>query len=174
MGALSSEKARDEGAHGVGHMWSVEQAVEDDVEEILRVQREAFEANQKHYEIDLPEMTETAAELLDDMTDATVLVARERNLIVGAIRYRISGGTCQAYRLAVAPAYSHLDVGRSLMRAMEKRAEADPECREIVIATRLRDAPAIAFSLRMGYRPFQLLPDPNMQLDAVRFAKRLR
>lgn len=155
-------------------MWSAEQAAYEDADEILRVQREAFRANQKHYDVLLPEMSETAAQLREDLTDANILVTREKKRIVGAIRYRISSGTCHAYRLAVDPAYAHLDVGRSLMRAVEERARADKECREIVILTRLRDAPAIAFSLKMGYRPFQLVPDNKHFMDAVRFAKSLR
>lgn len=155
-------------------MWSVEEAGREDAEEILRLQQEAFQANQKHYDVLLPEMAETLPELLDDMDDASVLVARDQGRIVGAIRYRISGSTCHAYRLAVDPAYAHLDIGRSLMWAVEQRAEADEECREIVIITRLRDAPAILFSLKMGYRPFQLMVDNEHQMDAIRFAKRLR
>ncbi|MEX2356340.1 MAG: GNAT family N-acetyltransferase [Thermaerobacterales bacterium] len=154
-------------------MWSVEKAVPADASEILLVQKEAFRPNQAKYSVPLPPMQETLKELQDDMEQAEVLVARESDRVIGAVRFRRRGDAFEVYRLAVNPAYSHLDVGQSLMQAVENRVRQSGESQSVILETGLRDAPAIEFYLKMDYRPSELAIDQQTGLDVVRFTKSL-
>lgn len=153
-------------------MWSVEVAGSDDAAAILEVQKAAFSRNQAKYSATLPAMAETVDELLADMKGVLVLVARQSDDIVGSARCRMGGTEWEVYKLAVHPGFAHLDVGRSLMGAIEDRArEAGAET--IFLETGLRDAPAIEFYLNLGYRPFALAPDDETHIDMVQFRKHL-
>ncbi|MDI3317306.1 MAG: GNAT family N-acetyltransferase [Bacillota bacterium] len=151
-------------------MWTVEYATTDDVPSILNVQRSAFSENQRRYRFPLPQLRETEEDLLRDLREAVVLVARQADEVIGAVRGRLDGEVCEVYDLAVDPAYSHLAVGRSLMSRVEAEALGRGATR-VVLRTGLRDAPAIDFYLKLGYRPTTVLRDDLTEYDQVEFVK---
>ncbi|MBT9258328.1 MAG: GNAT family N-acetyltransferase [Clostridiales bacterium] len=153
-------------------MWTVERARPEQAEEILVVQAEAFRENQKKYRVPLPELTETVEDVKAVIADGHVLVAKQGDEIIGAVRVFVEGDRATVSHLAVLPAYGHLAVGRSLMAAAEKEARAKG-AREVVLETGLRDAPAIEFYIKLGYRPIELIPDDETELDQVRFRRPL-
>lgn len=151
-------------------MWTVEPARPEQADEILAVQHEAFRENQKRYRIPLPELQEGRAEVEAAIAEGKVLVARQGDEVIGALRLTVDGSTATVSHVSVLPAYAHLAVGRSLMTAAEKAAKAKG-AREVVLETGLRDAPAIEFYLKLGYRPVTLVPDDENEYDQVRFRK---
>ncbi|MDI3299057.1 MAG: GNAT family N-acetyltransferase [Bacillota bacterium] len=153
-------------------MWTVEYAATDDVASILNVQRSAFEENQRRYRFPLPQLRETDEDVLRDLRDAIVLVARQGEEVIGAVRGRMDGEVCEVYDLAVDPAYAHLAVGRSLMSRIEAEALSRGATR-VTLRTGLRDAPAIDFYLKLGYRPTSILRDDLTEYDQVEFVKEL-
>lgn len=153
-------------------MWTVEPARLDQAEAVLNVQREAFRENQKNYRIVLPPLAETVDDVRRAIEAGKVLVAQQGDEVIGAVRVSVDGETASVSHLSVLPAYAHLAVGRSLMMAAEKMAKA-AGADQIVLETGLRDAPAIDFYLKLGYRPIELLPDDETEFDQVRFRKPL-
>jgi ribosomal protein S18 acetylase RimI-like enzyme len=153
-------------------LWTVEYATHDDVASILSVQRSAFEENQRRYRFPLPQLRETEEDVARDLREAVVLVARQGEEVIGAVRGRIDGEACEVYDLAVDPAYAHLAVGRSLMSRIEAEALGRGATR-VRLRTGLRDAPAIDFYLKLGYRPTSVVRDDLTEYDQVEFVKEL-
>lgn len=155
-------------------MWSITPAAAEDAESILTVQREAFAANQRSYESPLPQLRESLDDVRSAIAAGGTFVARQAGEVIGAVRVHVGGGGGEAEvsHLAVLPAYAHLAVGRSLMAAAEDAAHK-AGARAMVLLTGLRDAAAIEFYLKQGYRPEALLPDPATEIDLVRFRRAL-
>ncbi len=155
-------------------MWSITPAAAEDAEPILAVQRAAFAQNQRRYTATLPLLRETADDLGAAIAGGGTFVARQRGEVIGAVRVQVrpDAGEAEVSHLAVLPAYAHLAVGRSLMAAAEEAAQA-AGARTMVLLTGLRDAAAIEFYLKQGYRPEALLPDPATEIDLVRFRRAL-
>jgi ribosomal protein S18 acetylase RimI-like enzyme len=153
-------------------MWSIEPARPEDAAAVLAVQRAAFAENQRSYRAILPQLREEEGDVRAAVAAGGTLVARQGGGIIGAVRVRVEGPTAEVSHLAVLPAYAHLAVGRSLMAAAEDAARASG-ARVMILATGLRDAAAIEFYLKQGYRPTELLPDPVTEIDLVRFRRAL-
>ncbi|MDI3281301.1 MAG: GNAT family N-acetyltransferase [Bacillota bacterium] len=153
-------------------LWTVERARPEQAEEILGVQAEAFRENQKKYRVPLPALTETAEDVQKVIAKGQVLVAKQGDEIIGSVRVFVEGERASVSHLAVLPAYGHLAVGRSLMAAAEKEARSR-SAQEVVLETGLRDAPAIEFYIKLGYRPIELIPDDDTEVDQVRFRRPL-
>jgi ribosomal protein S18 acetylase RimI-like enzyme len=155
-------------------MWSITPAAADDAASILAVQQAAFAQNQRRYTATLPQLRETVDDVSAAIAEGGSFVARQRDEVIGAVRVHVHPGSGEAEvsHLAVRPAYAHLAVGRSLMAAAEEAAQA-AGARAVVLRTGLRDAAAIEFYLKQGYRPEALLPDPATEIDLVRFRRAL-
>jgi ribosomal protein S18 acetylase RimI-like enzyme len=153
-------------------MWSIEAARSADTAAVLAVQRAAFADNQRRYESPLPELREGEDDVRRAIAAGGAFVARQGGEVIGAVRVRVRGETAEVSHLAVLPEYAHLAVGRSLMAAAEDAARA-AGARVMVLLTGLRDAAAIEFYLKQGYRPEALLPDPATEIDLVRFRRAL-
>jgi len=153
-------------------MWSIEQAAGEDASAILSVQREAFADNQRRYEAPLPQLQETEADVRGAIQAGGTFVARQSGEVIGSVQVQVRGDSAEVSHLAVLPAYAHLAVGRSLMAAAEEAAQKRG-ARTMVLLTGLRDAAAIEFYLKQGYRPEALEPDPATEIDLVRFRRAL-
>ena len=156
-------------------MWSVEPAVPADAEGVLAVTRKAFEPYRAKYPVPPDPLREDLEGIRQDIARERVWVARSGGRVIGAVRARPMAGrdaTYELYGLAVDPEYSQLDVGKSLVWAVEDRLRQQG-VRAVHLQTGLRDAPAIEFWYRLGYRPFRLDPDPDPAggYDRVWFAK---
>ncbi|GAB6875962.1 GNAT family N-acetyltransferase [Thermaerobacter litoralis] len=156
-------------------MWSVEPAAPADAADILTVTRKAFRQYEGKYPVAPEPLQDDLGRVQDDIARGRVWVARHGGRVIGAVRARPLGGREEAweiYGLAVDPEFSQLDVGTSLVRAVEDRLRGQG-VRALHLQTGLRDAPAIEFWYRAGYRPYRLDPDPDPAggYDRVWFAK---
>ncbi|EKP94016.1 GNAT family N-acetyltransferase [Thermaerobacter subterraneus] len=156
-------------------MWSVEPAAPADAVQVLEVTRRAFRRYEGKYPVAPEPLQDDLARVQDDIGRGRVWVARNGGRVIGVVRARPLAGRQEAweiYGLAVDPEYSQLDVGTSLVRAVEDRLRPQG-VRALHLQTGLRDAPAIEFWYRVGYRPYRLDadPDPAGGYDRVWFAK---
>ena len=160
----------------MGHaVWSVEPATPADADQVWAVTQRAFRRYEAKYPVAPDPLKETPEQVRDDIARGRVWVARSGQRVIGAVRARPLGGRSDAYEvydLAVDPEFSQLDVGTSLVRALEDRLRRQG-VRAVHLQTGLRDAPAIEFWYRVGYRPYRLDPDPDPAggYDRVWFAK---
>lgn len=154
-------------------MWSVRFAESPDTNKVLQVQRKAFRDYQKNYRVRLAALEETPEQIAEDIARNRVLVATDGDEVIGSLRYHVDREklTAEVFLLAVDPAYAHLAVGRSLMARAE--AEAISQQANVMLAEiGLRDAPAVEFYYRLGYRPVELRTDEH-DVDRVLFRKSL-
>jgi uncharacterized protein (TIGR00369 family) len=99
---------------------TIDRAGEADVPELLALQRTAFASEAALYGDDaVPPLAETDAAMRADLGGAVFLKAVEGGRIVGAVRGRRAGLSCQVARLAVHPAARRRGVGTALVGAIE-------------------------------------------------------
>lgn len=153
----------------------MEPAAPADAGEVLAVTQRAFRPYQAKYPVAPEPLQDTLERVREDIDRGRVWVARSGSRVIGAVRVRPLGdrnGAWEIYGLAVDPEFSQLDVGTSLVRAVEDRLRRQG-ARALHLQTGLRDAPAIEFWYRVGYRPYRLEPDPDPAggYDRVWFSK---
>lgn len=97
----------------------IEWAAPEDAGEILTVQRAAYVSEAQLYgDPFIPPLVESAEQVRKAVEASVVLVARDGERIVGAIRGRTSGTTCLVGRLVVAPDAQKAGIGGSLLAAL--------------------------------------------------------
>ncbi|MCE7482990.1 MULTISPECIES: GNAT family N-acetyltransferase [Microbacterium] len=96
-----------------------------DAGEVLTVQRAAFVSEALIYgTADMPPLTQTLAELEAELVDANGWVARVGSRLVGAIRVRETADLLLIGRIAIAPDMQGSGIGRALLEAAERDADA--------------------------------------------------
>ncbi|MFG1752509.1 GNAT family N-acetyltransferase [Streptosporangium sandarakinum] len=101
----------------------IERAGPGDAGEILTVQRAAYVSEAQLYgDPFIPPLVESAEQVRAAVETGVVLVARQGERIVGAVRGRMSGTTCLVGRLVVAPDAQGRGVGGALLAALHAEA----------------------------------------------------
>ncbi len=128
----------------------IDRAVSSDAGEVMTVQRAAYVSEAQLY--DNPHLS-ALWEPLEDVRAAieseVVLVAREGQRIVGAVRGRIEGPVCHVGRLVVAPDQQGRGIGRRLLLAVEEHAP--PSVRRFALYTGDRSAANLGLYRKLGY-----------------------
>ena len=106
-------------------MFKIKEATPEQAEEISAVTKEAFKIYHEELhsskEVRLSALTETAADVLNDIRNHTVLCATENGRVMGAIRVEaLSADLAYIYRFAVNPSESNGGVGSELLAAAVK------------------------------------------------------
>lgn len=128
-------------------------ADEEDLEEMLEVQRLAFTEEMKLYGFfDIPPITETLDEVSDAFASQVFLKATLDGRIVGSIRAQKDGDSCLVGRLSVHPELWNHGIGRALMIEIERRCEG--ECRLELFAGS-KSAKNIRLYEELGYITFR-------------------
>lgn len=142
-------------------------ATEEDLSEILRIQREAFDEYRGIYEISAW-TTETLESLARDAQEKHVLVAQREEAVVGSVRFWTVAGVCVIRLLSVRPRDQGQGIGKALMREVERLAR---EAHKLYACTMLRTARNVQLFLSLGYQPEAVLPRHYHRLDLICFAK---
>jgi len=148
-------------------MISIRRATERDFPDILKIQRDAFSEYLNVYEVS-PWMKETLENVKLDATDKIILVAEEKGVVVGSVRFWTIAGVCVIRLLSVSPPHQGRGVGKALMREAERMAT---DAHKFYVCTMLRTPRNIGLFLSLGYRPESLLPNHYHKLDLICFAR---
>lgn len=101
--------------------YQILQAIIDDAEEILELQRLAYQIEAKRYNnFDIPPLKQTHEEFKNQFKDYIILKAVSNGKIIGTVRAYEKNGTCFIGRLAVQPDLQNRGIGTALMKDIEK------------------------------------------------------
>lgn len=132
---------------------SIELAAPADAAAILALQYLAYQSEALLYDDPaIPPLTQTLASLEAEFATLTILVARAAGEIVGSVRARRQGATCEIGRLIVLPRRQRQGIGSRLMTAIEARF-ADVARYELF--TGHRSEGNLRLYRRLGYREFR-------------------
>ncbi|MHC9043496.1 GNAT family N-acetyltransferase [Microbacterium saperdae] len=104
---------------------SIDQLDDADAGELLTLQRAAFVSEAQIYgSADMPPLTQTLEQLRAELRENDAWGARAGGRLVGAIRFRVDGGTLLIGRISVAPDQQGEGIGRMLLESAEQRSGA--------------------------------------------------
>ena len=133
-----------------------------DLEEILKLQKLAYQENAVRYNDEfIPPLTQTLDNLYEEAESSTILKVVTDDLIVGSIRGVLKDGTCILSRLFVHPNYQNRGLGRKLIEAIEKQFSVE----RYEIYTGHLDDKNLALYEKLGYKRFKT----NKFTDSLEF-----
>ncbi|MBU1153972.1 GNAT family N-acetyltransferase [bacterium] len=101
--------------------YQIEKAEINDAEEILKIQKLAYQIEANRYNnYDIPPLKQTVEELKNQFKDHIILKAESNNKIIGTVRAYEKNGTCYVGRLAIHPDMQNQGIGTALMEEIEK------------------------------------------------------
>jgi tRNA (guanine37-N1)-methyltransferase len=144
-----------------------------DAGELFTLQQAAFMAEGRlNGSFDIPPLTQTLDELLDSLSQGSVLTARLAGRLVGSVRGQVEAdGAWYIGRLMVAPDLHGVGIGGRLMDAIEALAPEDTT--EYRLVTGALSSGSRRFYARRGYREASRGVDPA-GVAIVTLAKPLR
>lgn len=93
----------------------------DDCDEIIQLQRLAYEAEAKLYnDWTLPPLLQTKDSLQQELETSLILTAVEGNKIIGSVRAKLCENICHIGRLIVHPHFQGQGIGSKLLQEVEE------------------------------------------------------
>ena len=130
-------------------MVNITQASTEDADAILALQKLAYQSEAKLYhDWSLPPLTQTVESLISEFETSLVLKATWGYRIVGSVRARMNGSTCEIGRLVVHPELQGRGIGSQLLRSIEGRFD---NVRTFELFTGSKSESNIRLYLRHGY-----------------------
>jgi ribosomal protein S18 acetylase RimI-like enzyme len=131
----------------------IEQAHIHDAQEILALQKLAYQSEAAIYNDDmLPPLMETLDEIRVEFAKQTFLKAISDEKIVGSVRAYVVNGTCHIGRLIVHPECQNLGMGTKLMQAIEQHFQA---AKRFELFTGCKSERNLYLYQKLGYRIFK-------------------
>ncbi len=142
-----------------------------EAEQILMLQYLCFQGEAALYDdYGLSPLTQTLQALLEQYDTHVILVARLGHEVVGSVRGRVVGATCEIGRLIVHPRLRRSGLGTRLMQAME---EAVSDVLWYELFTGHRSVHNLRLYRRLGYRELRTEEvSPALRLIYLRKAAR--
>jgi ribosomal protein S18 acetylase RimI-like enzyme len=131
---------------------SIAHAAPDDAPAILELQKLAYQSEARLYDDwNIPPLTQTLDELIDDFTTKTCLKAQVEGKIVGSVKGSQAGDTCYIERLIVHPNVRGQGIGTALMAQIESCFDSLSE--RLLLRQRLRQRQRVRrFELFTGHK----------------------
>ena len=127
-----------------------------DAPEILTLQKLAYQDEAAIYDDDqIPPLTQTLEEIMDEFQQRTVLKAVVDGRIIGSVRAHLSGGTCNIGRLIVHPDYRNQGFGTRLLVEIEALFAQAARCE--LFTGHLSERNLYLYG-KQGYRAFRKEP----------------
>ena len=128
-------------------------AAPEDLEEILALQRLAFQREGELYnDFSIPPLTQTLDDLRADFPDKVYLKASVAGTLVGSVRGSQRDATVFVERLMVHPDYQRRGIATALMRALEERF---PTARRFELLTGYKSVDNIRLYRKLGYAEYK-------------------
>lgn len=122
----------------------------DDCDEIIRLQRLAYESEAQLYQDwTIPPLTQTAAALQREFVNLTILKAVNAGEIIGSVRAQLIKDVCYIGRLIVHPAFQKQGVGSRLLQEIE---QTFAHAKTYELFTGNKSESNIRFYLTQGYQ----------------------
>jgi GNAT superfamily N-acetyltransferase len=138
----------------------IESATVEQAGEVLTVQRAAYLSEAQRYgDTLLPPLTQSLAEIVEDIAAGSRLVALRGSRVVGSIRGEERTGVLHVGRLAVAPDQQGFGIGTRLVRAVESLA--GPGVATYALFTGADSADNVRLYEKLGYRQIRHEPLPK-------------
>lgn len=140
---------------------TVDVASKSDLEEILKLQKRAYQEEAAIYQdYTIAPLTQSLEELQAEASYSIVLKLLEDRKIVGSVRAYEKEGTCYIGRLMVDPDYQNRGYGKKLMAAVETAFEDV----RYELFTGHKSEKNLAFYQQLGYKEFNRDTIQNIQL----------
>lgn len=131
----------------------IERAKEEDLPEILRLQRLAFKEEAEFVgDPNIKPMAQTLEDLKEEFATGIFLKYVEGGRILGSVRAFEEGGTCHINRMVVHPDHWGKGIGKSLMREIER---SFVEVKRYELFTRIDHVRNRPFYQSLGYLPYK-------------------
>ncbi|MFZ5987920.1 MAG: GNAT family N-acetyltransferase [Bacillota bacterium] len=142
--------------------YGVDIATKYDFEDILKIQKLAYQENAiRYHDITIKPLTQTLEDLKKESEGSFILKVVEDRMIVGSVRAFEKDGSCYIGRLIVHPGYQNKGIGKRLMKAIEKCFEGV----RFELFTGHLDEKNLTFYEKLGYKRFK----EEKINDALRF-----
>jgi len=101
-------------------MVTIRMASKEDAAAILALQKLAYQSEAERYnDWSIPPLVQTIESLLEEFDGSVVLKAMLDDRLVGSVRARLNGDTCEIGRLVVHPDLQGKGIGSELLRSIE-------------------------------------------------------
>lgn len=131
----------------------VERANVEDAEEILALQKLAYQSEAAIYNDDtIPPLTQTLEEIEADFAEQVFLKVVVDGRIVGSVRTHVQEGTCVVGRLIVHPDFQNQGIGVMLLNGIE---ETFCDAGRFELFTGSRSEKNLYLYQKLGYRIFR-------------------
>ncbi|MBN2853253.1 MAG: GNAT family N-acetyltransferase [Clostridia bacterium] len=132
---------------------TIRNAVKQDIEDILRIQKKAFAFQAKKYnDYEMPPMVETYEDVLKDIENQMVFVAVLDSKIVGSVRVIRNQDEAEIKRLAVDDDYHNNGIGHMLMDIAELQHR---ELKRLWLLTGSESYKSINMYKKLGYEIYK-------------------
>lgn len=131
---------------------SIVHAAPEDAPAILELQKLAYQSEARLYDDwNIPPLTQTLDELIDDFTTKICLKAQVGGKIIGSVKGYLAGETCLIERLIVHPNFQGQGIGTKLMAQIESCFDSLSE--RLLLRQRLRQRQRVRrFELFTGHK----------------------
>jgi len=103
-------------------MVTIRMASKEDAAAVLALQKLAYQSEARLYnDWAIPPLVQTIESLLEEFAGSVVLKAMLDDRLVGSVRARLNGDTCEIARLSVHPDLQGRGIGSELLRRIEGR-----------------------------------------------------
>jgi ribosomal protein S18 acetylase RimI-like enzyme len=135
---------------GAVPLFPIVRATLEDSEDILTVQKLAFAAEARLYgKKSVQPLWQTLLSMQDDMLHQVVLKAMSGTRIVGSVRAKLCGETCEVAKLSTHPDFQRRGIGTALLHAIENHF---PEAARFELFTGEKSASNLRLYERLGYQ----------------------
>ena len=129
----------------------IDQATKEDLAEILRLQKVAYQSEAKIYnDFSIPPLTQTFDEIQQDFSFQIFLKIVVKNHIIGSVRAYKENETCFIGKLIIDPDFQNQGIGTNLLRNLIKELTLN-NIKQVILEVRKNNKKAIRFYQKHGF-----------------------
>ena len=131
----------------------IEQASKEDLAEILKLQKAAYQSEAEIYnDFTIPPLTQTFNEIKEDFSFQIFLKIVIRNKIIGSVRAYKEDDTCFIGKLIVHPDFQNQGIGTEILKEIESRFD---DIKRYELFTGHKSEKNLYLYQKLGYKKFK-------------------